>query len=102
MIVIQDGLLEEALARQRRAEQSAAEAKAQLEEERSAAMAARERSKNAAAEGLAEREEKAALRAQLAGAQAQLLSLRASAKVMACLLCAPSPRPSLLVLVADK
>jgi hypothetical protein len=79
-LMLKEGLLEDALARQRRAEQDAATARVQLKEELEAASAARERSKSAAAEGLAEREEKAALRAQAAAAQAQLASLRASAK----------------------
>ncbi len=56
-------------------------AQEQLEQERSAAAAARERSRNAAAGGLADREEKAAVKAQLAELQAEVASLRAAAKV---------------------
>jgi hypothetical protein len=77
----QEGTLEDALARQKRAEQAASLAQEQLEQERSAAAAARERSKNAAAGGLADREEKAAIKAQLAGLQAEVTSLHAAAKV---------------------
>ncbi|EIE27614.1 hypothetical protein COCSUDRAFT_55608 [Coccomyxa subellipsoidea C-169] len=77
---LQDGILEDTLARQRRAEQTAAMAQEQLEQERSAAAAARERSRNATAGGLADREEKAAVKAQLAELQAEVASLRAAAK----------------------
>lgn len=77
----QEGIVEDALARQKRAEETAALALEQLEQERSVAVAARERSKSAAADGLADREEKAALKAQLASLQAEVNSLRAAAKV---------------------
>ncbi len=77
----QEGMLEDALARQKRAEEAAALALEQLEQERSVAVAARERSKSAAADGLADREEKAGLKAQLASLRAEVSSLRAAAKV---------------------
>ncbi|CAL8463552.1 g3086 [Coccomyxa elongata] len=76
----QEGMLDDALARQKRAEEAAALALEQLEQERSVAVAARERSKSAAADGLADREEKTALKAQLASLQAEVSSLRAAAK----------------------
>ena len=78
----QEGLLEDALAKQRRAEQDLATFKQHLAEERGAASAARERSRTAAAQGLAGREELAALRARMSSLQAELAKAKLDVKVM--------------------
>lgn len=74
-------MLEDALAKQRRAEQDLVTFKQRLEEERAAASAARERSNNAAAQGLAGREELAALKAQMSSLQAELARAKLDVKV---------------------
>ena len=77
----QEGLLEDATVKLRRAERDVATLRQHLEEERGAAAAARERSKAAAEQGLAGREELAAARAQVAALQADLAKARLDAKV---------------------
>jgi hypothetical protein len=74
---LQDGDLEDALSRQRRAEAAAAEAQAEASREAGSAAAARK----AAEAGNAVRDEAGALRVELARAQAETATLRSAAKV---------------------